>query len=87
MNHWKVINMVLKYLRYTLDYELCYIGYSAILKRYTDANWISDINDWKSISEYIFTLGGIVISYKSSKKTCITRTTLESKFITLDKIR
>jgi hypothetical protein len=78
--------MVLKYLRYTLDYELCYIGYSAVLKRYNDANWIFDTDDLISIGEYIFTLGGIVISYKSSKKTCITRTTLESKFIALDRV-
>jgi hypothetical protein len=78
--------MVLKYLRYTLDYELCYIGYLAVLKRYNDANWIFDTDDLKSIGEYIFTLGGIVISCKSSKKTCITRTTLESKFIALDKV-
>jgi len=69
-----------------LDYELCYIGYSAVLKRYNDANWIFDTDDLISIGEYIFTLGGIVISYKSSKKTCITRITLESKFIALDKV-
>jgi hypothetical protein len=30
--------MVLKYLIYTLDYELHYIGYSAILESYGDAN-------------------------------------------------
>jgi len=40
MDHYKAINRVLKYLRYTLDYELHYIDYSTILEGYSDANWI-----------------------------------------------
>lgn len=40
MDHQKAINRVLKYLRYTLDYELHYIDYSTILEGYSDANWI-----------------------------------------------
>jgi hypothetical protein len=38
MNHWKAIRIVLKYLRYTVDYLLYYIGYPAVLKGYSDAN-------------------------------------------------
>jgi hypothetical protein len=58
--------MVLKYLIYTLDYELHYIGYSAILESYGDANWISNITNSKSISLYIFTLNRVVEYWKSS---------------------
>ena len=39
----------------------------------------------KSTSGYVFTLSGATISLKSSKKTCIARSTMESKFIALDK--
>ena len=35
---------------------------------------------------YLITLDGAVVSWKSSKQTCITRLTIESKFITLDKV-
>jgi len=38
-----------------MDYRLYYIGYSAILEGYNDANW-------KSINGYAFTLGGVVVS-------------------------
>jgi len=38
MDHWKAIKRVLKYLKYTLDYELHYTGYSTILEGYSDAN-------------------------------------------------
>lgn len=84
-DHWKAIRRVLKYLRYTLDYGLHYTGYPAVLEGYTDANWISDSKDSKSTSGYVFTLGGAAVSWKSSKQTCIARSTMESEFIALDK--
>jgi len=31
INHWKVINKVLRYSRYSLNYELHYIGYLVVL--------------------------------------------------------
>ncbi|KAF5947104.1 hypothetical protein HYC85_017332 [Camellia sinensis] len=52
---------------------------------YCDANWISDTRDSKSTSGYVFTLGGAAVSWKSSKQTCIARSTMESEFIALDK--
>ena len=33
----------------------------------------------------VFTLSGAAISWKSSKQTCIARSTMESEFIALDK--
>ena len=48
-------------------------------------NWISDTKDLKATSSYLFTLGGRTVSWKSSKQTCIARSTMESEFITLDK--
>nr|GFB15320.1 zinc finger, CCHC-type [Tanacetum cinerariifolium] len=53
--------------------------------RYNGANWISDIKDSRSTSRYVFTLGGDAISWKSSKQTLIAKSTMESKFIALDK--
>lgn len=84
-NHWKAIIRVLRYLRYTKDYGLHYTRYPAVLEGYCDANWISDSKDSKSTSGYVFTLGGAAVSWKSSKQTCIARSTMESEFIALDK--
>ena len=39
----------------------------------------------KSTSGYVFILGGSVVSWKSAKQTCITRSTMETGFITLEK--
>ena len=39
----------------------------------------------KSTSGYVFTLGGGAVSWKSSKQTCITQSTMEAEFIALEK--
>ncbi|KAL0332969.1 UNVERIFIED_CONTAM: Retrovirus-related Pol polyprotein from transposon TNT 1-94 [Sesamum calycinum] len=39
----------------------------------------------KSTSGYVFTIGGGAVSWKSSKQTCIARSTMESEFIALYK--
>ena len=83
--HGKGIVRVLRYLRYTRDYGLHYTRYPAVLEGYSDANWISDVKNSKSTSRYVFTLGGVAISWKSSKQTVIARSTMESEFIALDK--
>ena len=84
-DHWKAIVRVLRYLKYTQNYGLHYSKYLAVLEGYCDANWIFDTKDSKSTSGYLFTLGGGAVSWKSSKQTCIARSTMESEFITLDK--
>lgn len=63
-----------------------YTRYPTVLEGYSDANWISDTKDTKSTSGYVFTLGGAAVSWKSSKQTCIARSTMESEFIALDKV-
>ncbi|KAK4350076.1 hypothetical protein RND71_029389 [Anisodus tanguticus] len=84
-DHWKALNRVLQYLKHTLIFGLHYSRYPAVLEGYIDANWISDIENTKSTSGYVFIIGGGAVSWKSSKHTCIARSTMESEFIALDK--
>jgi hypothetical protein len=48
----------MKYLRGTMNYGIEYSGFPAVLEGYSDANWISDSDETKSTSGYVFTLGG-----------------------------
>ena len=59
--------------------------YPTVLEGYSDANWITRSTETKSTSGYVFTISGGAISWKSSKQTCIARSTLESEFIALNK--
>ncbi|XP_073298295.1 uncharacterized protein [Primulina huaijiensis] len=83
--HWKALTRVFSYLKHTLEYGLSYTKYPAVLEGYCDANWISDTNDSKSTSGYVSSIGGGVVSWRSTKQTCIARSTMESEVIALDK--
>ena len=62
-----------------------YNKYPAVLEGHSDVNWITRSTEKKSMSGYVFTIGGRAMSRKSSKQTCIARSTMDSKFIALYK--
>ena len=83
--HWRALVRVLRYLKHTQNHGLHFSRYTPALEGYCDANWISDNKDSLSTSGYVFTIGGGAVSWKSTKQTCIARSTMESEFIALDK--
>ncbi|XP_060210825.1 secreted RxLR effector protein 161-like [Lycium barbarum] len=82
--HWSTLIRFVKYLRGTMNYGMMYSGFPSTLEGYCDATWISDSDETKSTSGYVFTLGGGAISWKSAKQTIIARSTMESKFVALE---
>nr|GEU73013.1 zinc finger, CCHC-type [Tanacetum cinerariifolium] len=81
--HWKAITRVFKYLRGTKDYGLSYVGYPSMLEGYSDTSWINHVEDSTSTSGWVFLLVGGAISWAFKKRTCITISTMESKFVAL----
>ena len=73
-------------MRGTINYGLCFSGFSSVLEGFSDANWISDSDEMESTSGYVFILGGSLVSWKSAKQTYIARSTMEAGFIALEKI-
>ena len=69
-----------------MNYDILYSGFPAVLEGYNDANWISDSDEIKSISGYVFTLGGGAVAWKSFKQTLIVTSTMKSEFIALESI-
>lgn len=67
-----------------MNWCLHFNKFSAIVKGFCDANWVTDNDELSSTSGYVFTLGAGAISWKSSKQTCIARSTMESEFIALE---
>ena len=51
----------MRYLKVTMDYGVHYTGYPRVLEGYSDSNWISDPDEIKVTSGYVFTLGGGVV--------------------------
>jgi hypothetical protein len=67
-----------------MNYEIHYFRYPAVLEGYSDANWISDVDELYAMSGYVFTLGGAVVSWRSCKQTILTRSTMEAELAALD---
>ncbi|GJT52185.1 putative reverse transcriptase domain-containing protein [Tanacetum coccineum] len=63
--------------------DIAFVVGKLILEGYTDASWISNTKDNSSTSGRVFLLGGGAISWASKKQTCITNSTMESKFVAL----
>ena len=83
-DHWHALERVMRYLKGTASYEIHYTGYSRVLEGYSDSNWISDADEIKATSGYVFTLGGGAVSWKSCKQTILTRSTMEAELTALD---
>jgi hypothetical protein len=66
-DHWRVFERVMHYLVCTMDYKIHYFGYPAVLEGYSDANWISDMDELYVMSGYIFTFGGASVLWRSCK--------------------
>jgi hypothetical protein len=67
-----------------MDYGIHYSGYPKVLEGYSDSNWISDADEIKATSGYVYTLGGGAVSWKSCKQTILTMSTMEAELTTLD---
>jgi hypothetical protein len=84
-DHWRALERVMHYLVGTMDYIIHYSGYPAVLEGYNNANWISDVDELYTMSGYVFTLGGAVVSWRSCKQTILMRSTMvEVQLATLD---
>lgn len=83
-DHWSALERVMRYLKGTMSYGIHYTGYPKVLEGYSDSNWISDVDELKATSGYVFTLRGGAVSWKSCKQTILTRSTMEAELLALD---
>jgi hypothetical protein len=83
-DHWKAPERVMRYLKGTMNYGIHYTGYPRVQEGYSDSNWISDADEIKATSGYVFTLGGGAVFWKSCKQTILTRSTMEAELTALD---
>jgi hypothetical protein len=82
--HGRALEQVMRYLVGTMNYGIHYSGDPKVLEGYSDANWISDADELKATSGYVFTLGGGVVSWKSCKQTILSMSTMEAELAALD---
>ena len=59
--HWEAVKWILRYLKGLSDTCLCFTGASLKLQGYVDTDFAGDIDNRKSTTGFVFTLGGTVI--------------------------
>ena len=70
--HWTAVKHVMRYLRGTVDYKLTYGStgnavVSPIVLGYSDSDWGSNADDRRSVTGYVFLLGGGAVSWQARK--------------------
>ena len=87
MEDMLVAKHILRYLKGTMDYELCFgkVDGDLTLIAYSDADWASSLDDRHSVSGYCFSLSenGSPISWKSKKRTTVALSSCEAEYISL----
>nr|GFA27347.1 hypothetical protein [Tanacetum cinerariifolium] len=84
--HWTTVKNILKYIRNTKDMFLVYGG---DLKRelrvscYTDAGYLTDADDLKSQTGYVFVLNGGAVDWKSAKQSIFATSFTEAEYMLL----
>ena len=84
--HLEAVKWILRYLKGSSDTCLCFIGESLKLQGYVDADFASDIDSRKSITRFVFTLGGTTISWASNLQKIVTLSTIEAVYVTATEV-
>ena len=67
--HWKAVKHIIRYIASTINYGLMFTRSETIdCTGFSDADWAGDVDDRKSTSGYIFSVGGIPVSWKNRKQ-------------------
>ena len=66
--HWKAVKHIIPYIAGTINYGLMFTrSETTDCTGFSDADWAGDVDDCKSTSGYIFSVGGAPVSWKSRK--------------------
>nr|GEW16701.1 retrotransposon protein, putative, Ty1-copia subclass [Tanacetum cinerariifolium] len=82
--HWTTVKNILKYLRNTKDVFLVYGGdlkQELRVSCYTDAGYLTDVDDLKSQTGYVFVFNGGVVDWKSAKQSIFATSSAEAEYI------
>ena len=82
--HWTGVNHLLHYLAGTVDYQLTYASdrqQSLSLYGFCDSDWASNQDDRRSVTGYVFMLGGGAVSWQAKKQTTVALSSVEAEYM------
>ena len=75
---------IFRYLKGTSDVGLIYGGgIHCLVTGYSDSDYTGDVDSGRSMTGYVFTLGGSVVSWKATLQPTVTLSTTEAEYMAL----
>ena len=80
--HWESVKNIFWYQRDTEYLQLTFgLNKPTEVETFTNSDYASNPNNWKSTSGYVFTYGGSTISWRSRLQDCTTLSTTEAEYV------
>ncbi|KAK0596555.1 hypothetical protein LWI29_016765 [Acer saccharum] len=81
-NHMGAAKRVLRYLQGTLDYGILYQPVKdSKLVGFSDSDWAGCLDDMRSTSSYVFSLGSGICSWSSKKQKTVAQSSAEAEYV------
>ncbi|KAG8497424.1 hypothetical protein CXB51_008733 [Gossypium anomalum] len=81
--YWKAVQWILRYLRGTTDVCLQFGRTKDGVIGYVDADFAGDLDRRRSLTGYVFTIGGCAISWKATLQTTVALSTTEAEYMAI----
>ena len=82
--HWVGVKRILRYLRGTVGYGLCFSGTDGDeLIGFSDSDWAGDLDTRRSTSGYVFKIGSAVVNWCSKRQLTVARSSTEAEYVAL----
>jgi len=82
--HGEAVKWIFRYLKGTLNAHLEFGG-NGILTGYVDSDFGGDLDKRRSLTDYVFTLGGCAISWKSTLQSTVALSSTEAEYMAITK--
>lgn len=89
VSHWLAVKWIMKYVRGALKLNLTFTkNEDFMIRGYCDSDYASDLDRSRSITGYVFTVGGNTVSWRSSLQKVVALSTTEAEYMALsDSVR
>ncbi|KAG7532846.1 Zinc finger CCHC-type superfamily [Arabidopsis thaliana x Arabidopsis arenosa] len=82
--HWQAVKWILRYIKGSLKRKLCYSSEGDfVIQGYCDSDYGADKDRRRSTSGVVFTVGGNVVSWKSSLQKVVALSSTEAEYMAL----
>ncbi|KAL9816965.1 putative RNA-directed DNA polymerase [Arabidopsis thaliana] len=82
--HWEAVKWILRYMRGSQDLNLVFTKEKEFrVTGYCDSDYAADLDRRRSVSGYVFTVGGNTVSWKANLQSVTALSTTEAEFMAL----